>query len=146
MNGMETAKSEKSAKHTNWLLVISLSVGIILILLVLILMAGSSSIGSEPPRTESFIMAMDTAAQGYMTDNGPFSKSLDNHTFWSDLSGADSGKVYMSFKTSQQNDKGEIVDPWGTPYRIWYISDKEVGITSAGPDKTFGTADDISNQ
>lgn len=95
---------------------------------------------------EELVMALATAAEGYMTDNGPFPKNLDNHTFWSDLSGADSGKVYMSFKTSQMNDMGEIIDPWGTPYRIWYISDKEVGMTSAGPDKTFGTADDITNQ
>jgi hypothetical protein len=96
--------------------------------------------------TKAELLALTMAARTYISDNGSFPKNLDNHIFWSDLSGADSGKVYMEFETSQQNDKGEITDPWGRPYRIWYFSDKEVGITSAGPDKTFGTADDISNQ
>jgi hypothetical protein len=95
---------------------------------------------------EELVTALATAAESYKTDNGPFPKNLDNHILWFDLSGADSGKVYMSFTTNQQNDKGEIVDPWGTPYRVWYISDKEIGITSAGPDKIFGTDDDITNQ
>jgi hypothetical protein len=143
---METTKLEKPARRTNWLLVISLMVGIILILAFLILMAGSTSMGSHPARTAAELQVLDAACQSYTEDNGPFPKNLDNHTLWADLSGADSGKVYMSFRTGDVNTKGELIDSWGTPLRVWYISDKEVGITSAGPDKTFGTADDISNQ
>jgi len=39
-------------------------------------------------------------------------------------------------------------DPWGTPYKYQCPSDnpdKDYDIISAGPDKQFGTADDISN-
>ena len=34
------------------------------------------------------------------------------------------------------NDKGEILDPWGTPLRF-YFSDNEVMIRSAGPNKVW---------
>jgi hypothetical protein len=36
----------------------------------------------------------------------------------------------------------EVVDPWGTPLSI-QGSSQSVTITSAGPDKKFGTSDDI---
>ena len=43
----------------------------------------------------------------------------------------------------------EIIDPWGTPFRITF-EDGDQNITikteSAGPDKTFDTADDISGE
>ncbi len=49
-------------------------------------------------------------------------------------------------RRSDMNDKGEIVDPWGTPFQF-YFSHNEVMIRSAGPNKIFEdsavpTADD----
>ena len=35
-----------------------------------------------------------------------------------------------------------VLDPWGTPYRM-SPSGQGFAITSAGPDRTFGTADDV---
>ena len=48
---------------------------------------------------------------------------------------------------TQVNDKGEYVDPWGTPLRI-YFSDNGVLVRSAGPNRRFDDttsldADDI---
>jgi len=45
------------------------------------------------------------------------------------------------------NDKGEMLDPWGTPLQF-YFSHNEVMIRSAGPNKAWedsavGTADDL---
>lgn len=40
------------------------------------------------------------------------------------------------------------LDPYGTPYRLTYAregSTRKVTVTSAGPDRTFGTADDIAH-
>jgi hypothetical protein len=89
---------------------------------------------------------MTMATQSYIADNGSLPKNLDDRTFYDLLTGADSGKVYMLFKTNQVNSSGESIDAWGTPFRISRISDTEVKIESAGPDKIFGTADDITNQ
>ncbi len=41
------------------------------------------------------------------------------------------------------NGNGELVDRWGTPYFFHQMSAASMEIHSAGPDKTFGTPDDI---
>jgi hypothetical protein len=40
------------------------------------------------------------------------------------------------------NDKGEIVDGYGTPFFFHQISGQEMEIHSAGPDKVMWTSDD----
>ena len=55
------------------------------------------------------------------------------------LKGANSKNVIIivgSSKKNSLNEKGEIVDPWGTPLRI-YFSDNGVLIRSAGPNRRF---------
>ncbi len=44
---------------------------------------------------------------------------------------------------AQINGKGELVDPWGTPYFFHQISGTEMEIRSAGPDKIMWTTDDL---
>jgi hypothetical protein len=64
------------------------------------------------------------------------------------MSGQTEKKVLiLAVRRSDQNDKGEMVDPWGTPLQF-YFSHNEVLIRSAGPNKAFedsalATADDI---
>jgi hypothetical protein len=41
------------------------------------------------------------------------------------------------------NDKGELVDVWGTPYFFHQISGSEMEIHSAGPDRQMWTSDDL---
>ena len=43
------------------------------------------------------------------------------------------------------NEKGEILDRWKTPLYFHFISEKRVGIRSAGLDRKWYTADDITN-
>ena len=55
--------------------------------------------------------------------------------------------LILAVRSSDRNDKGEIVDPWGTPYQF-YFSHNEVLIRSAGPNKVWEdsaipTADDL---
>jgi hypothetical protein len=55
--------------------------------------------------------------------------------------------LILSVRKSDMNDKGEILDSWGTPLRF-YFSDNEVMIRSAGPNKVWEdsnvpTADDL---
>jgi len=41
------------------------------------------------------------------------------------------------------NQAGEFLDPWGTPYAINFLSTNSFVISSAGPNKKIGDADDI---
>jgi hypothetical protein len=44
--------------------------------------------------------------------------------------------IILAVKKADLNSKGEIIDPWGTPLKI-YFANNEVLIRSAGPNKTF---------
>ncbi|HEV2211195.1 MAG TPA: hypothetical protein VG167_20720 [Verrucomicrobiae bacterium] len=55
--------------------------------------------------------------------------------------------LILAVRRSDLNDKGEIVDPWGTPLQF-YFSHNEVLIRSAGPNKVWedsatASADDL---
>ncbi len=55
--------------------------------------------------------------------------------------------LILAVRRTDINDKGEIVDPWGTPLQF-YFSHNEVLIRSAGQNKVWedsatGTADDL---
>ncbi|MEI6083105.1 MAG: hypothetical protein WCS70_02260 [Verrucomicrobiota bacterium] len=41
------------------------------------------------------------------------------------------------------NDRGELLDPWATPYFFHQLSGRDTEIRSAGPDKRMWTSDDI---
>ncbi len=63
------------------------------------------------------------------------------------LGRSDKKVLILAVRKSDMNDKGEILDPWGTPLRF-YFSDNEVMIRSAGPNKAWDdsnvpTADDL---
>lgn len=64
------------------------------------------------------------------------------------LSGQSDTKVFiLAVRKSDRNQKGEIVDPWGTPVQF-YISGNSVLIRSAGPnqvweDSSVATSDDL---
>lgn len=41
------------------------------------------------------------------------------------------------------NSKGELVDPWGTPYFFHQVSGSDMEVRSAGPDRTMWDGDDV---
>jgi len=97
--------------------------------------------------TRGMIQALTMAYTDYISDNGPFPRNVDNQSLSKALSGENPKKTaYIVFKPRQMNSRGELVDGWGTQFHISYLSDSDVTIISAGPDKIFGTPDDITNQ
>ncbi len=44
--------------------------------------------------------------------------------------------IIIAVKKAELNPKGEIIDPWGTPLKI-YFANNEVLIRSAGPNRQF---------
>jgi type II secretory pathway pseudopilin PulG len=62
----------------------------------------------------------------------------NNAAITKDLLGRGDKKVVIltARNHSEVNDKGEIVDPWGTPLQF-YFSDTEVLIRSAGPNRIW---------
>lgn len=54
------------------------------------------------------------------------------------------GLVVFPSKHAALSPKGELLDRWGTPYWFHAQSSKQMDVISAGPDKQFGTADDVA--
>jgi hypothetical protein len=50
-------------------------------------------------------------------------------------------KSIIFIELRAQSPQGELLDPWGTPYRIYYSAD-EVLVRSAGPNKRFEISSD----
>ncbi len=44
--------------------------------------------------------------------------------------------IILVGRKTNLNDKGEFIDPWGTPLRI-YFADKDIMVRSAGPNRRF---------
>jgi hypothetical protein len=60
------------------------------------------------------------------------------------LQGSNAANVRFDFPEGQTlNEKGELLDRWGTPYFFHQLSAKEMEIRSAGPDRKLYTSDDI---
>jgi len=61
------------------------------------------------------------------------------------LNGANPGKTPLLQPEDglQVNDRGELVDNWGTPFFFHQLSRTEIEIHSAGPDRKMWTSDDL---
>ena len=90
-------------------------------------------------RTSKFNDEVDnlfTALQKYKERVGTYPVG-SNLEIAKSLNGANSKNVIVLMGTKMHlSDKGEFIDPWGTPLRI-YFSDAGVMIRSAGPNRRF---------
>jgi hypothetical protein len=77
------------------------------------------------------------ALQQYKENLGGYPSGASNSEIAKALRGKNPKNVIILVgKKNELNEKGEFVDPWGTPLRI-YFSDNGVLIRSAGPNKRF---------
>ncbi|MEO1844642.1 MAG: hypothetical protein ABGZ37_10240 [Akkermansiaceae bacterium] len=51
--------------------------------------------------------------------------------------------VYIGEENAELNEKGELLDRFGTPYYFHPISETRIDVRSAGPDRKFWTEDDV---
>lgn len=56
------------------------------------------------------------------------------------------GVHFLEAERDRVNERGELVDAWGTPYFFHQLSGTEMEIHSAGPDRRLGTADDLQSR
>lgn len=70
-----------------------------------------------------------------------------NEEFAAALMGKNAGKtVFLAPPHVCLNDKGQLVDRWGTPLFFHVADAARIDIRSAGPDRTMWTADDLQRQ
>ena len=103
---------------------------------------------SREGETIGLIAAIDAALSAYETDHkGALPPSSENYLLVKELtSGGPTNKAYILPRRNELNANREFVDGWGTPLRFVFKGKDDARIISAGPDKIFGTPDDITNQ
>jgi len=73
----------------------------------------------------------------YKTHVGEYPKGSSTEIAKALLEGVNPKRIIiLAVKKAELNAKGEIIDPWGTPLKI-YFANNEVLIRSAGPNKQF---------
>jgi type II secretory pathway pseudopilin PulG len=88
-----------------------------------------------------------TACLAYKTEYGTLPENSENYRLIKILCGDNPRKIeFLSLIPRDVNPNGEMIDQWGTPFRITFDSDAKIHVVSAGPDKIFGTPDDITNE
>ncbi len=56
------------------------------------------------------------------------------------------GATYLPSELQRLNDRGELIDRWGTPYFFHQNSANFMEVRSAGPDKKLWTSDDVKTR
>jgi len=74
--------------------------------------------------------------QQYKEFVGSYPEGNNIHIAKALLGQTDKKVLILAVRRSDLNDKGEILDPWGTPLQF-YFSQNEVLIRSAGPNKLW---------
>jgi hypothetical protein len=90
-------------------------------------------------KTDQFNQDVDdlfTALQKYKEKVGTFPIGGNAEVAKALQGGNPKSVIVIVGKKTNMNDRGEFVDPWGTPLRI-YFSDTGVLIRSAGPNRRF---------
>jgi hypothetical protein len=129
---------------------------VLIIVLILVGAAGVMWAAKDwtPKRYDPKIAKFNTDADNLILGLQQFKEfagvypSGNNATITKALLGQSDKKIMiLSVRRADINDKGEIMDPWGTPLQF-YFSHNEVMIRSAGPNKAWEdsavpTADDL---
>ena len=118
------------------------------VLIVVILLAGIGAVwgwtaakkwnGERPVRAfNAEVDSLFEAFHQYKTHVGNYPTGNSVEIAKALLEGNNPKKIIiLAVKKAELNAKGEIVDPWGTPLKI-YFANNEVLIRSAGPNKQF---------
>ena len=155
----------RNKKHGLSLIEMLIVVGIIAILATIVISVASRiDTRSKEKGTETLLTLLDSALQEYHEFTGHFPEQseinsanalIHSQFLYGELNSIPSAQAILGKLRNSlvKNNYGtaetasEIYDPWGTTLDYRYIAgDNFPLLISAGPDKTFGTADDINNK
>jgi prepilin-type N-terminal cleavage/methylation domain-containing protein len=161
---MKTGNQEHGLSLVEMLVV----VGIIAILVTMVISVASRIDNQAKEKgTKSIFALLDSALQEYHEFTGHYpeqseldtAKAADHSEYlFNELDSVPSAqKILEKLNGSTVQDKytpdgttetiPELYDPWGTPLDYRYVAGENFPLlVSAGPDKTFGTPDDINNK
>jgi len=140
-------QAEGVSRPTTWLPYFFLAVIVILGLGVLFPAGKGEVYPATKAKAHALESQLETACMAYMSVYGALPSTSENYRLVKILCEDNPRKIaFLAVKQPDINPNGDLIDSWGTPSRITFESDSKVGAISAGPDKIFGTPDDITNR
>lgn len=90
------------------------------------------------------VVQIERGVRFYEVEYGTLPPANDNAGLIKALTGDNPRSIkFEVFDPTQLNAEGELLDPWGTPFQVSIDAEPRIHINSAGPDRRFGTKDDI---
>ncbi len=144
---MTTVLPVLSKPKSSKIWIVSVTVVGLLFLVAIVLYLGSGTIGpglGDAPEiyTRTNMGMIEAIFANYIQDNSAVPVSSENYR----LVQIFTKKSDFTRNSHTVNANQEFIDGWGTPFRFKFESKDNIVILSAGPDKIFGTPDDITNQ
>ena len=96
--------------------------------------------------TSDITYVIEDALEQYKADQGTYPADADNAAVVSALYGDNPRKKDYLVKMKSIIRDGQFTDYWKTPLRIELPEDGRASVLSAGPDRSFGSEDDITSE
>lgn len=104
----------------------------------------ASRLGSPDAGIEDDIGILEVLLESYRRSLGSVPMGMNDQVVAA-LQGENlRGLVVFPSQHAALSPKGELLDRWGTPYWFHAQSSTQMTVISAGPDKQFGTSDDVA--
>lgn len=116
-----------------------LGLAVVISLLVFLVVSGCGFVSASANPHARFNQHADSLILGlqqYKQFTGSYPPGNNASLAKALLGQTDARVLILAVRQNELNDKGEIVDPWGTPFRFYFSGD-EVLIRSAGPNRVF---------
>jgi len=110
---------------------------------ILLTIAWSACAGAEPSKTETDIAQLQRALANYFREYNTLPAGNSDAAMKS-LTGDNPRKfVFFAFSAARAGTDGAFLDEWKTAFRITFPKPATAEVRSAGPDRKFGTRDDV---
>ncbi len=144
-NGDKSTRSRKSALENAGACPGWLSAAIIVYVVLCVAIGGllrkhesrpkQKGYGTRQHRAETDLDTLLLAVMMFEEEYGRLPKSLEELKRQEQSESGKSGEPFV---------EGSLCDPWGTPYHF-SVEGRQIRVSSAGPDRKFGTSDDIEH-
>jgi len=145
---LEVETNKSSSMKATWITYVIVCLVLIFVLGIIFTPAISDhGIPASSARAQAVVSLIETACMAYKIEYGAFPSTSENYRLVKILTTDNPrGIAFINVKSSDLTPNGDLIDPWKTPVRITFDSNSKVHAASAGPDKVFGTPDDVTNQ
>jgi hypothetical protein len=138
-----TQKKRARVGLVGFLAIVLALLGVLALFVVRMIFVGAAR--SDLVRCKTETISLTSALNGYRAQYGEYPVG-DNATVLKALRAQNpKGLLFLDIDPRSLDEHGSFIDPWRKPYFIETTPTNGISIRSAGPNRCFGDADDVTN-